>query len=257
MDQEINTFDALLGILEKLRAECPWDKKQTWESLRHLTIEETFELSDAILSNDGEEVCKELGDLLLHIVFYAKIASEEGLFDIADVLERINKKLIRRHPHIFGNVVVSGAEEVKSNWERIKIENESKKSVLEGVPRSLPSLIKAYRMQEKAAGVGFDWHSDKDVWDKVKEEYAEFKEAINTSDNHQHAEEEFGDLLFALVNYARWKNINPEDALEKANRKFIHRFQHIEQRAKEIGKKLHEMTLVEMDVFWEEAKDTM
>lgn len=254
MEQEIDTFEALLGILEKLRAECPWDKKQTWESLRHLTIEETFELSDAIMDNDGEEVCKELGDLILHIVFYAKIASEKGLFTIADVLEKINKKLIRRHPHIFGDVVVSSAEEVKNNWERIKIENEHKASVLEGVPRSLPSLIKAYRMQEKAAGVGFDWPSDKEVWDKVKEEYGEFKEAVNASDDHEHTEEEFGDLLFALVNYARWKQINPEDALEKANRKFIHRFQHIEQRAKESGKKLHEMTLAEMDVFWNEAK---
>ena len=254
MNQEINTFDALLGILEKLRAECPWDKKQTWESLRHLTIEETFELSDAIMDNDSEEVCKELGDLILHIVFYAKIASEKGLFTIADVLEKLNKKLIRRHPHIFGDVVVSSAEEVKNNWERIKIENEHKTSVLEGVPHSLPSLIKAYRMQEKAAGVGFDWPSDKEVWDKVKEEYGEFMEAIQASDNHEHTEEEFGDLLFALVNYARWKEINPEDALEKANRKFIYRFQHIERRAKECGKKLHEMTLAEMDVFWNEAK---
>jgi len=257
MNQDLNTFEALLDILEKLRAECPWDKKQTWESLRHLTIEETYELSDAIMGNDSAEVCKELGDLMLHIVFYAKIASEKGLFTIAEVLEKINKKLIRRHPHIFGNVVVSGAEEVKSNWERIKIENESKKSVLEGVPHSLPSLIKAYRMQEKAAGVGFDWYSENDVWNKVKEEYAEFKEAVNTADDHEHAEEEFGDLLFALVNYARWKDINPEDALEKANRKFINRFQHIEQRAKESGKKLHEMTLDEMDVFWEEAKKTL
>ena len=255
MNQKVNDFHSLLNILEKLRAECPWDKKQTWESLRHLTIEETFELSDAIMDNNGEDVCKELGDLLLHIVFYSKIASERGLFDISDVIEKINKKLIRRHPHIFGDVVVSGAEEVKTNWERIKIENENKTSVLEGVPRSLPSLIKAYRMQEKAAGVGFDWHSDKDVWDKVKEEYAEFKEAINTPDDHEHSEEEFGDLLFALINYARWKNINPEDALEKANRKFINRFQYIEQRAKESGKKLHEMTLEEMDVFWNEAKE--
>jgi XTP/dITP diphosphohydrolase len=254
MNHKINTFDALLAILEKLRAECPWDKKQTWESLRHLTIEETFELSDAILDNDSEDVCKELGDLLLHIVFYSKIASEKGLFDVADVLEKINKKLIRRHPHIFGDVVVNSAEEVKNNWERIKIDNEHKKSVLEGVPHSLPSLIKAYRMQEKAAGVGFDWHSEKDVWDKVKEEYGEFREAVEMPDNLEHAEEEFGDLLFALVNYARWKNINPEDALEKANRKFIHRFQHIEQRAKESEKKLHEMTLAEMDVFWNEAK---
>ena len=255
MEQEINTFDALLSIMERLRAECPWDKKQTWESLRHLTIEETFELSDAIMDNDEEEVCKELGDLILHIVFYSKIASEKGLFGIADVLEKINKKLIRRHPHIFGDVVVNSAEDVKNNWERIKIENEHKQSVLEGVPRSLPSLIKAYRMQEKAAGVGFDWASDKDVWDKVKEEYGEFKEAVNIPDNHEHTEEEFGDLLFALVNYARWKDINPEDALEKANRKFIYRFQYIEQRAKEAGKKLHEMTLAEMDVFWNEAKN--
>ena len=254
MEQEINTFEALLSILERLRAECPWDKKQTWESLRHLTIEETFELSDAIMDNDSEEVCKELGDLILHIVFYSKIASEKGLFTIADVLEKINDKLIRRHPHIFGDVVVSNAEEVKNNWERIKIENENKVSVLEGVPRSLPSLIKAYRMQEKAAGVGFDWASENDVWEKVKEEYGEFKEAIQTEDDHEHAEEEFGDLLFALVNYARWKHINPEDALEKANRKFIYRFQHIERRAKESGKKLHEMTLAEMDVFWNEAK---
>lgn len=253
MKRELAAFDELLQIMDKLRAGCPWDKKQSWESLRYLTIEETYELSDAILANDATEISKELGDLIMHIVFYAKIGDEKGLFTIADVLEKINEKLKIRHPHIFGDVKVADAKDVRDNWERIKIEKEGKKSVLGGVPNSLPSLVKAYRMQEKAAGVGFDWPSDEEVWDKVKEEYGEFLEAIDEK-NQAHAEEEFGDLLFALVNYARWKDINPEDALEKANRKFISRFQHIENRAKETGRALHKMSLDEMEAFWQEAK---
>jgi XTP/dITP diphosphohydrolase len=254
MEKEITAFKDLIIILDRLRKECPWDRQQTWESLRHLTIEETYELSDAILEHHTSEVCKELGDLMLHIVFYAKIASEQQLFGMAEVLENLNTKLKTRHPHIFGDVVANSAEEVKHNWEKIKIVNEHKKSVLGGVPHSLPSLIKAYRMQEKAAGIGFDWHSDADVWDKVKEEYFEFKETIDENHSQEHVEEEFGDLLFALTNYARWKHINPEDALEKANKKFMRRFQYIEKRAAETGKNLHEMTLDEMDVFWNEAK---
>ncbi|MDR0365042.1 MAG: nucleoside triphosphate pyrophosphohydrolase [Bacteroidales bacterium] len=254
MKRELAAFEKLLQIMDKLRAGCPWDKKQTWESLRYLTIEETHELSDAILAHDAAEVSKELGDLIMHIIFYAKIASEKDYFTIADVLEKINEKLRVRHPHIFGDVKVTDAKDVRDNWERIKIEKEGKKSLLEGVPKSLPSLVKAYRMQEKAAGIGFDWHSSEEVWDKVKEEYLEFLEAVQEKDNQEHAEEEFGDLLFALVNYARWKDINPEDALEKANRKFIFRFQYIENRAKEAGKMLHEMSLEEMEALWQEAK---
>lgn len=240
--------------MDQLREGCPWDRKQTWESLRYLTIEETFELSDAILENNAKEISKELGDLMLHIVFYAKIGQEKKLFDMSDVLANINKKLIQRHPHIFGDVKVSNEKEVKDNWERIKLEKEGKKSVLEGVPKSMPAIVKAYRMQEKAAGVGFDWENAEQVWDKVTEEVDEFLEVADNPKEHAHAEEEFGDLLFALINYARWKNINPEDALERANKKFIHRFQHIEERAKETGKNLPDMTLNEMEVFWQEAK---
>lgn len=253
MERSLVAFKELLEIMDKLRAGCPWDKKQTWQSLRHLTIEETFELSDAILDNDAQEVAKELGDLVMHVVFYAKIGAEEMLFDMGDVLEKINEKLRVRHPHIFGDVVVADAKDVRDNWERIKIEKEGKRSVLGGVPRSLPPLIKAYRMQEKAAGIGFDWASANDVWEKVVEEYGEFVEALE-EDDLNHAEEEFGDLLFALINYARWKGINPEDSLEKANRKFLSRFQYIEKRALETGKVLHKMSLDEMEAFWQEAK---
>lgn len=255
MKRELETFDHLLNIMDQLRSGCPWDKQQTWESLRYLTIEETFELSDAILENRATEICKELGDLMLHIVFYAKIGKEKGLFDMADVLENINKKLIQRHPHIFGEVKVADAKAVKDNWERIKLEKEGKKSVLEGVPKSMPAIVKAYRMQEKAAGVGFDWDNAEQVWDKVQEEVKELLEVVDNVQEHHHAEEEFGDLLFALINYARWKNINPEDALEKANKKFIRRFQHIEKRAKEVGKPLPDMSLNEMEGYWQEAKN--
>lgn len=254
MKKELENFEHLLNIMDQLREGCPWDRKQTWESLRYLTIEETFELSDAILENNAKEISKELGDLMLHIVFYAKIGQEKKLFDMSDVLANINKKLIQRHPHIFGDVKVSNEKEVKDNWERIKLEKEGKKSVLEGVPKSMPAIVKAYRMQEKAAGVGFDWENAEQVWDKVTEEVDEFLEVADNPKEHAHAEEEFGDLLFALINYARWKNINPEDALERANKKFIHRFQHIEERAKETGKNLPDMTLNEMEVFWQEAK---
>lgn len=254
MKKELENFEHLLNIMDQLREGCPWDRKQTWESLRYLTIEETFELSDAILENNAKEISKELGDLMLHIVFYAKIGQEKRLFDMSDVLANINKKLIQRHPHIFGDVKVSNEKEVKDNWERIKLEKEGKKSVLEGVPKSMPAIVKAYRMQEKAAGVGFDWENAEQVWDKVTEEVDEFLEVADNPKEHAHAEEEFGDLLFALINYARWKNINPEDALERANKKFIHRFQHIEERAKETGKNLPDMTLNEMEAFWQEAK---
>lgn len=254
MKKELENFENLLNIMDQLREGCTWDKKQTWESLRYLTIEETFELSDAILDNDAQEICKELGDIMLHIVFYAKIGKEKGLFDMSDVLANINKKLIQRHPHIFGNVKVANEKEVKDNWERIKLEKEGKKSVLEGVPKSMPAIVKAYRMQEKASGVGFDWENAEQVWDKVKEEIDEFLEVVDNPKEHAHAEEEFGDLMFSLINYARWKNINPEDALEKTNKKFIHRFQHIEEQAKKLGKNLPDMNLNEMDALWQEAK---
>lgn len=238
--------------MDELRAQCPWDKKQTLQSLRHLTIEETYELGDAILDNDLDEVKKELGDLLLHIVFYAKIGSETGDFDIADVANSICDKLIHRHPHIYGDVKVENEEEVKQNWEKLKLK-EGKKSVLEGVPKSLPALVKASRIQDKARGVGFDWEQPEQVWEKVQEELSEFHEEVQNADKDK-IESEFGDVLFSLINYARFLDINPEDALERTNKKFIFRFQHLEKRAAEIGKPLSEMTLAEMDVFWNEAK---
>lgn len=250
-------FERLLTIMDDLRLNCPWDKKQTLESLRHLTIEETYELSDAILSNDLQEVKKELGDIMLHLVFYAKIGSETNDFDITGVLNGICDKLVNRHPHIYSDVEVQDEQEVKRNWEQIKLK-EGNKSVLGGVPASLPALIKASRIQEKARGVGFDWEEKSQVWAKVEEEMQEFRNEFNAEDNttidHERAEGEFGDLLFSLINYARFININPEDALEKTNRKFIKRFQYLESKAKEVGKQLHDMTLAEMDVFWNEAK---
>lgn len=251
---EKERFGELLSIMDQLRTGCPWDKSQTIESLRHLTIEETYELSDSILSNDLQGLKGELGDLMLHLVFYAKIASENQHFGIAEVIESINEKLIIRHPHIFGDVVVQDAKEVKDNWEKIKIQKEGKKSVLSGVPQSLPALVKAYRMQEKASGVGFDWEAPHQVWDKVREELEELRfEAENQSD-HEKIEAEFGDLFFALVNYARFIKVNPEDALEKTNRKFRKRFMYLEEKTREKGLSLDTMSLAEMDVYWEEAK---
>ncbi len=242
----------LLGIMNELREKCPWDKKQTLESLRHLTIEETYELSDAILENDLEEIKKELGDLMLHIVFYSKIGAEKQAFDIGDVMNNVCEKLITRHPHVFGDVKVENEAEVKRNWEQLKLkEKGGNKSVLAGVPKSLPALIKALRIQEKAHNIGFDFLQKEQVWEKVEEEITEFKNEI---DNKEAAEAEFGDILFSLVNYARFIDINPETALEKTNRKFIKRFNYIETAAKRDNKKLQEMSLAEMDVYWEEAK---
>lgn len=250
--QQLDALNRLLDIMDELRAQCPWDKKQTLQSLRHLTIEETYELGDAILDNNLDEVKKELGDLLLHIVFYAKIGSETNHFDIADVANDICEKLIHRHPHIYGDIEVKDEEEVKQNWEKLKL-REGKKSVLEGVPRSLPALVKASRIQDKAKGVGFDWEEPHQVWDKVQEEIGEFREEVAKGDRDR-IESEFGDVLFSMINYARFLDINPEDALERTNKKFIKRFQHLESRAAQLGKPLAEMTLAEMDVFWNEAK---
>ncbi len=250
-------FTRLLTIMDDLRLNCPWDKKQTLESLRHLTIEETYELSDAILSADMPEIKKELGDIMLHLVFYARIASETNDFNITDVLNSICDKLINRHPHIYSDVEVADENDVKRNWEQIKLK-EGNKSVLGGVPASLPALVKASRIQEKARGVGFDWEEKSQVWEKVEEELQEFKNEFNVDNgvaiDHEKAESEFGDLLFSLINYARFININPEDALEKTNRKFIKRFQYLENKARENGRQLHDMSLAEMDIFWNEAK---
>lgn len=249
---QLAAFDRLLTIMDELREQCPWDKKQTMQSLRHLTIEETYELGDAILDNDLEEIKKELGDLLLHIVFYAKIGSETDAFDIADVCTGISEKLISRHPHVYGDVNVKDEEEVQRNWENLKLK-EGKKSVLEGVPGGLPSLVKANRIQDKVAGVGFDWEKPEQVWEKLQEELAEFQEEVKAQD-FERMEAEFGDVLFSMVNYARFLDINPENALERTNKKFIKRFQYLEAKAKSLGKALKEMTLAEMDVFWEESK---
>ena len=249
---QLDAFSRLLDIMDELREKCPWDKKQTLQSLRHLTIEETYELGDAILDNNLEEIKKELGDLLLHIVFYAKIGSEGGSFDIADVANEICDKLIHRHPHIYGDVVVADEEEVKQNWEKLKLK-EGKKSVLEGVPKSLPALVKASRIQDKVKGVGFDWEEPHQVWDKVQEELSELQVEV-AAGNQDKMEAEFGDVLFSMINYARFLNVNPEDALERTNKKFIKRFQYLESKASEIGKPLMDMTLAEMDVFWNQAK---
>ena len=250
-------FTRLLTVLNTLRTECPWDKKQTMESLRHLSIEETYELSDAIMEGDLQEIKKELGDVMMHLVFYARIAEEQGAFDILDVLNGVCEKLINRHPHIYGDVEVQNEEDVKRNWEQIKLK-EGNKSVLGGVPASLPALVKASRIQEKARGIGFDWEDKTQVWEKVEEELQEFKDEFNVVDNSaidiEKAEAEFGDLLFSLINYARFININPENALEKTNKKFIKRFQYLESKALENGKALQDMTLAEMDVYWNEAK---
>lgn len=251
-EEKLVAFEKLLTIMDQLRVNCPWDKKQTFETLRNLTIEETYELADAIIENDPEEIKKELGDLLLHIVFYAKVGSETNEFDIKDVIDGIIEKLIHRHPHIFGNVKVTDAEEVKRNWEQLKMQ-EGKKSVLEGVPASLPSLIKAKRIQEKARGVGFDWEIKEQVWEKVSEEINELKTEILKSDASK-IEEEFGDVLFSIINAARLYDVDPDNALERTNKKFINRFKYLEQETILKGKSLHDMTLDEMNVIWEKAK---
>jgi XTP/dITP diphosphohydrolase len=239
--------------MDDLRAGCPWDKKQTLETLRYLTIEETYELSDAILEKDMDGIRGELGDLMLHLVFYAKIGSETNNFDIADVLNGICDKLVKRHPHIYGDVKVANAEDVSNNWEKIKLKEKDRKSVLSGVPKSLPAMVKAYRMQEKARGVGFDWENTKQVWEKVNEEMEELQVEVDKGDQEK-MEKEFGDLLFSLINYARFIGVNPEDALERTNKKFIRRFKHIEDQSKKNGKNLQELSLKEMDAFWDEAK---
>ncbi|HNX21572.1 MAG TPA: nucleoside triphosphate pyrophosphohydrolase [Bacteroidales bacterium] len=250
-DSRLIAFKKLLDIMDELRVKCPWDSKQTFDSLRYLTIEETYELSDAIIDKKYTDIGKELGDLMLHIVFYSKLGQEQNLFDIETVLNGISEKLIRRHPHIFGDVKVQSAAEVKENWEKIKL-TEGNKSVLSGVPKSLPAMVKSYRIQEKARGVGFDWENADQVWSKVMEEMNEFRAEVDLKSDRM--EDEFGDLLFALINYARFIEINPEDALEKTNRKFIQRFMHIENRAKDLGKSITDMDLEEMETYWQEAK---
>jgi XTP/dITP diphosphohydrolase len=254
MDERLIQFERLLKIMDELRAQCPWDKEQTFDSLRHLTIEETYELSDAILEKNPDEIRKELGDLMLHLVFYAKLGEEAGSFGIADVLKGINEKLIGRHPHIYGDVKVNTATDVKDNWEKIKLA-EGRESVLEGVPMSLPAMVKAYRIQDKVRGVGFDWDNVSQVWEKVEEEIAELKHELANGADTLKTEMEFGDLMFALVNYARFIDVNPETALERTNRKFISRFKFLEKAVNSEGKNLHDMTLAEMDVYWDKAKE--
>ena len=257
-ETQLKAFERLLDIMDDLREKCPWDRKQTFESLRHLTIEETYELADAILDGDMEEVKKETGDLLLHMVFYAKLGSErpasEGGFDIADSLNAICDKLVERHPHIYGDVEANDEETVKANWEKLKLK-EGKKSVLEGVPKSLPSLVKAYRVQDKVRGVGFDWDDVSQVWDKVQEELGELREELDAEAvDKTRVAEEFGDVLFALINYARFVDVNPDEALERTTRRFMERFQHLETAVASEGKDLVAMGLKEMDVYWERAK---
>jgi XTP/dITP diphosphohydrolase len=254
MDARAESFLKLLKIMDELREQCPWDKKQTIESIRHLTIEETFELSDAILKNDLNEIKKELGDILLHIVFYSRIASETNAFTIKEVIDSLCEKLIFRHPHIYGDVKADTDEQVKQNWEQLKQkEKGGNKSVLAGVPNSMPALLKAYRIQEKARAVGFDWEKPEQVFEKVQEELQEFSTEIKNK-NQPAAEKEFGDVLFSLINYARFVNINPEDALEHTNQKFIKRFAHMEMRVKEKGKQIADCKLEELDSYWNEAK---
>ena len=252
-ESQLQAFGALLDIMDELREKCPWDKKQTMESLRHLTIEETYELGDAILDNDLNEIRKELGDLLLHIVFYAKIGSESNDFDIADVINGINEKLISRHPHVFGDVVAETEEQVAKNWEQLKLK-EGKNSILEGVPKSLPALVKASRIQDKAASAGFDWDRSEQVFEKVQEEIDELHQEVKLADQKR-IEAEFGDVLFSLINYARFINVDPESALERTNKKFIKRFQYLETEAKKNGESLKDMTLAQMDVYWNQSKE--
>jgi len=260
MNEKLAAFERLLGIMDDLRAKCPWDKKQTLESLRHLTIEETYELADAILEKDMNSIKKELGDLLLHIVFYAKIGSETGDFDIKDVINSLCEKLISRHPHIYGDVVADTEQKVKENWEKLKLK-EGNKSVLGGVPVSLPALIKASRIQDKAKAVGFDWENKEQVWEKVLEELNELKHEVDkegrgTGDEgiKKKIEDEFGDVLFSIINYARFIGVDPESALERTNKKFIKRFQFLEEETSKAGKKLEDMSLQEMDVYWNKSK---
>lgn len=263
MDERLVAFERLLNIMDDLRAKCPWDQKQTMESLRHLTIEETYELSDAILKKDPNEIKKEIGDILLHLVFYAKIGSETNDFNITDVINSLCDKMIFRHPHIYGDVKVSGAEEVTTNWEKLK-QKEGDKGALSGVPNSMPSLLKALRIQDKARAIGFDWDRPEQVWEKVQEELGEFHEEVTSrasvtdelerKNNQEKLEGEFGDVLFSLINYARYLKINPEDALEKTNKKFMFRFNYMEKQIKAQGKSLEGSTLEEMDKFWNEAK---
>ncbi len=256
LNETLQSFANVLKIMDELREQCPWDKKQTIDSLRYLTIEETFELSDAIVEKDMEEIKKELGDIFLHLVFYSKIASETNNFTIKDVMDSLCEKLIRRHPHIYGDVKAEDEEAVKRNWEQIKqTEKGGNKTILSGVPRSLPAMVKAIRIQEKARGAGFDWDNKDQVWDKVKEELDEFeKEARAPEVNKEKMEDELGDIFFSIINYSRFIDINPEDALERTNKKFIKRFTYLEEQAKAAGKKLHDMTLDEMNLYWEEAK---
>ncbi len=252
---KLDAFDRLLTLMDELRDNCPWDKEQTWQSLRHLTIEETYELADAILSEDPQEVRKEIGDIMLHLVFYARIADEQKQFDIKDVIDGLIAKLIRRHPHIYGEVEAKDSDAVRQNWEQIKLQ-EGAKSVLAGVPRSLPAMVKAMRIQEKARGAGFDWDDKAQVWDKVQEELAEFRtETEAPNPDHAKITAEFGDVLFSLINYARFLDINPEEALERTNRKFINRFNHLEAATNADGKDLRNMTLPEMDAYWNQAKE--
>jgi len=253
MDRRLEAFQRLLDIMDELRAKCPWDKKQTLESLRYLTIEETYELSDAILDGNLDDIKQEVGDIMLHLVFYSKIGQEKNAFDITDVLNSINEKLVRRHPHIFGDVEANDEKTVKENWEKIKMK-EGRKSVLSGVPKSMPAMVKAFRMQEKASGVGFDWENTDQVWDKVLEEAQELRDELNNGAEKEKVEAEFGDLMFALVNYARFIDVNPDDALEHTNKKFIRRFNYLEERAREQGRAIHEMTLDEMEAIWQESK---
>jgi XTP/dITP diphosphohydrolase len=252
MDARLVAFERLLNIMDDLRTKCPWDMKQTIDSLRYLTLEEVYELSDAIVDGDMDEIKKEIGDIMLHLIFYSKIASETEDFDITDVLNGVCDKLVHRHPHIYGDVVVADEAEVKANWEKLKLK-EGKESVLEGVPKSLPSMVKAIRIQEKARGVGFDWDNSEQVWDKVQEELSELKTEVDKGDQHK-TTEEFGDLLFSLINYARFVKVNPEDALEKTNKKFILRFQYMEKQIKAKGQDMSDLSLEEMDVYWNEAK---
>ncbi len=254
MDKRLEAFKRLLDIMDDLRAGCPWDRKQTIESLRHLTIEETFELSEAIIASDYQDVRKELGDLIMHIVFYSKIADERGLFDIADVINGICDKLIVRHPHIYGNEKVESAEDVLQNWEKIKIQKEGNRSVLGGVPAGLPPLLKAYRMTDKASGVGFDWENGDDCWKKVLEEMDELQEEVRNDGPKERKDEELGDLLFALVNYSRFIKVNADDALEHANAKFKRRFSYMEERARETGRSIAELSPDEMEELWRQAK---
>lgn len=256
-DEKLKAFDRLLTIMDELREQCPWDKKQTIDSLRYLTIEETYELSDAILAGDYQNTKKELGDILLHIVFYARIASETGKFDIADVLNSLCEKLIYRHPHIYGDAKAENEEEVKKNWEQLKRkEKDGNKTILSGVPQSMPALVKAMRIQEKAAACGFDWENKEQVWEKVEEELDEFKAELNSEieTKQEKMEAEFGDILFSLINYARFLNINPENALDRTNKKFIERFTYLELESAKDGKILSEMSLREMDEYWNKAK---